>query len=202
MSQAILRPSVRIVCIPSASRSHSPSSRPTLGVAFALALFASEYDVPVLRRDNGAAQHFKGHVHALVGRRRAPAAANRDGRGGLRLDELRAREADALPEREECARRLPVVDRRADDDSVRLLQLLYDAVGRIVAEHALAEVLRLALVAGDTSADRLVANPYRLRFNAFRRKRVGDFLQRTGCVAVRARTSIDEQHFHIVSFLV
>ena len=171
-----------------------------LGVAFALAFFASERHVPVLRRDDGAAQHLERHVHALVRRSRSSAAANRDGRGGLRLDELRAREADALPKREKRAGRLAVIDRRADDDSVRILQLLDDAVGRIVIEHALAEVLCLALIAGDASADRLVSDPGRLRFDAFRGKRVGDFLQRAGSVAVCTRTSVDKQYFHFVLF--
>ena len=127
---------------------------------------------------------------------------NRDGRGGLRLDELGAREADALPEREKRACRLPVVDRRADDDSVRVLKILDYAVGRVVAEYALAQILCLALIAGNASADGLVSDPGRLRFDAFRRKRVGDFLQRAGSVAVRARASVYEQYFHFVPFLV
>ncbi len=155
-----------------------------------------------MRRDNGTAQHLERHIHALVGRRRAPAPAHRDGCGGLRLDELSARKADPLPKREERACRLPVVDRRADDDAVRVLQLLDYSIGRVVAERALAQALRPALAAGDASANGLVASPDRLGFDAFRRKRVGYFPQGARRVAVCTRASIDEQYFHIVPFLV
>ena len=172
----------------------------SFGVLSALALDASEGDIPVLGRDERAVQHLERHVHALERRRGTAATAHRDGCGGLRLDMRPTREADALPHGEERAVGLAIVGRRAKDYAVGITQLFDDAVGYVVVKHATAERLLDALVAGATAAHRLLADPDGLGFDSLGDEGVGDFLKRASRVAVFTRASVDEQYFHFLPF--
>ena len=171
-----------------------------LGVAFALALVASEHDVPVLRRDDRAVQHLERHIHALERRCRTAAPAHRDRGGRLCLDVCPTRKADTLPHGEKCAVGLAVVGGRTYHECIGRRKLLDDAVGDIVVEDAASERLLDALVASAASAHRLLADPDGLGLDPFGDKGVGYFLERPRRVAVLTRASVDEQYFHFVPF--
>ena len=176
-----------------AERTHSLHP---LGVAFALALVAPEHDVPVLRRDDRAVQHLKGHVHALKRRCRATATAHRYGGSGFGLDMRPTRKTDTLPHGEKCTVGLTVVGGRTDHESIGRRQLLDDTVGNVVVKDAASERLLDALVAGAAAANRLLADPDGLGFDPFGDEGVGNFLERPRRVAIFTRTSVDEQYFH------
>ena len=180
-----------------AERTHRLHS---LGVALALALVAPEHDVPVLRRDDWAVQHLKGHVHALKRSCRTAAPAHRDGGGRFGFDMRPTRKADTLPHGEECAVGLAVVGGRTYHERIGRRKLPDDAVGDVVIEDAASERLLDALVASAAAANRLLADPDGLGFDSLGSKGVGDFLERPRRVAVFTRASVDEQYFHFVPF--
>ena len=167
-----------------------------LGVAFALALVASKHNIPVLRRDDWAVQHLKGHVHTLKRSCRTAAPTHRDGGGRFGFDIRPTRKADTLPHGEECAVGLAVVGGRADHERIGRRKLLDDSVGDVVVEDAASERLLDALVARAAAANRLLADPDDLGVYSLGDEGVGNFLERPRRVAVFTRTSVYEQYFH------
>lgn len=166
---------------------------PALLVHLGLALAAPVDAVPILARSDRHVGNREILVQ-LVERRRAAAAPRAD---HARTDLHRLVKAGAVKQpiqkRDQRRVRGCVVDRARDHKAVRRLKFRGRLVHRVV-ENAFS-FLRAA-PAGDTAADRLVADLHRLYLDAVLREDLLHLAHRDRRVAVLARTSVDDQNLH------
>ena len=164
-----------------------------------LALHAAVDAVPVLAgRDRHAADR-EILVELVEGRGTSASSRDNNARADLHgLVEARAVE-EPVQARDQRRVRGRVITGRRHDKAVRLFELRRDLIDDIV-EYALA-VLRAA-VAGDASADGLVAYPDDFRLYPFCLKDLHHLIQRNAGVAALAGASVKNQNLHyLYSFI-
>ena len=171
---------------------HGAHGLHTLHVERSLSGLASVGYVPVLRGDYGHIHHLESHVHGLESSRRTAPSAHAHGSGRLILSKLSGREEHPLNERQHRAVGLSVVDRRADNQRIALLQLLCDAVADIVVEHATLQLLHGTLPAGNATTHGLHPDMDNLCFQTVLFECLCSLAQRHKRVAVLARTAVDK----------
>ena len=169
-----------------------PQCLHTLGVQRGLARFAAIYDVPVLGRDDGHVHHLEGEVQRFKTCRCAAPTAHGDGCSRLACDGPAVGVERPLDDGEKGAVGLAVVHGRADNQGVARGEFLADAVADIVIEDTAAAGLRLALIAGNASTYRFVADPHYFTFYTVFLQLRRYFSQSGGGIAILARTSVDE----------
>lgn len=150
--------------------------------------------IPVLRRDDGHVADGEILVELLEGGRGAAPAA-RDNRSAdlarhapLRRIEEPVEEGDKLPGRS------AVIDRRADDQTVELLQPGLNLLHHVIAEA----VPRLeAVAAGDAARQGLLAQIEHLGLDSVLLQRGGHLAQGRMGAALTVGAAVDKQYLHL-----
>jgi hypothetical protein len=119
--------------------------------------------IPILRGHDGHIVHHKIFIDNLKRSRCAAASAGNDSRCGLALHLAACREEKSVEEGCDLSRNARVIDGRADDDAVDLVEIIDDVVYLIVKG---AEPRFAAKSADDTARDGLFAEINDLCFDA------------------------------------
>ena len=170
---------------------HSVHRLKAFGVQGCLTGLTSIDNIPVLRSNNRHIHHLEGHVQCLEGCRGTSSPANRDGGRRLSGDVGAVGIESPLNDGQHGTVGLAPINRRAHNQRITFGELGADAIADIVIESARPGIL-LAGVAGDTSPDRFVADPYRLAVNAVLFQLFGHFGQCDGRIAPGTGTSVNE----------
>lgn len=153
--------------------------------------------IPVLRRDDGHVADGEILVELLEGGRgAAPAARNNRSADLARHAPLRRIE-EPVEEGDKLPGRAAVIDRRADDQTVELLQPCLNLLHHVVAEA----VPRLeAVAAGDAARQGLLAQIEHLGLDSVLLQRGGHLAQGRMGAALTVGAAVDKQYLHLRSF--
>ena len=164
----------------------------SFGVLRSLSFLTTVSDVPILRSSQRHIHHLKRHLECLESRRSTTSSADRHSRSRFVLKVRAVGEERTLHDSEECAVGLTVIDRRAENETVRLCELGRDSVAHIVVKDTTTVRFRLACTASYTATNRFVADPNDLGFETFGLQRLGDLTKCRKGVAVLSRRTIDQ----------
>ena len=155
----------------------------SFGILRNLSFLTTVSDVPILRSSQRHIHHLKRHLECLESRRSTTSSADRHSRSRFVLKVRAVGEERTLHDSEECAVGLTVIDRRAEDKTIRFGELGRDSVAHIVVKDTTTVRFRLACTASYTATDRFVANPNDLCFETLGLKRLGNLAKRRKGVA-------------------
>ena len=169
-----------------------PQRLHAFGIQRGLAGLAAIDDVPVLGRDDWHVHHLEGEVQCFKTCCCTAPTAHGDGCSRLSCDGPAVGVERPLDDGEKGPVGLAVVHGRTDNKGVAGGVFLADAIADVVVEDAAAAGLCLALIAGNASTDRFVADPHYFTFYTVFLQLRRYFSQRGGGIAILARTSVDE----------
>ena len=114
------------------------------GVLCSLSFLTAVSNVPILRSSQRHIHHLKRHLERLESCCSTTSSADRHSRSRFVLKVRAVGEERTLHDSEECAVGLTVIDRRAEDETVRLCELGRDSVAHIVVKDTTTVRFRLA----------------------------------------------------------
>ena len=161
----------------------------TLGILRHFAWSHAVGAVPVLRGYDGHVHHLEHQVQRLVGCRSTATTA--DGNCCRRLIlNLGTREECSLKHSHHRSVGLTIIDGRADDERIGLIEFLYNSVSDVVIKDTAAELFHLALSAGNAAADGLVAQLHDFRLYTILLQLTGNLCECRERVAIPVGTSV------------